>query len=199
MGLDWRPFCWKPARFHALLARANQTVQELCMEIVFTVVRAQLFARQLRDAAFMLLLTFAIFTVAGCSVPSTRTLPSRQDIDNPSPQPTYVVLNSKTIVPQSPSKINGIAAKQLDQLPPEAVVTIKLIKQRGPFPYRQDGVVFQNRERFLPIHPEGYYHEYTVKTPGSPDRGARRIITGAGGEFYYTDDHYNSFVRIIVE
>ncbi len=81
-------------------------------------------------------------------------------------------------------------------LPPEAKHTLKLIKQGGPFPYPKDGTIFGNRERRLPAHPRGYYKEYTVKTPGSRDRGARRIIAGLNGEFYYTDDHYNSFKLI---
>lgn len=83
-------------------------------------------------------------------------------------------------------------------LPPEALETIALIQRDGPFPHRQDGVVFQNRERLLPIHDRGYWREYTVPTPGESDRGARRIIHGMGGEYYYTDDHYASFSRIRV-
>jgi ribonuclease T1 len=81
-------------------------------------------------------------------------------------------------------------------LPVEARQTLALIDSGGPFPYDQDGVVFGNREGLLPDHATGYYHEYTVPTPGSPDRGARRIITGGAGEVYYTDDHYRSFERI---
>jgi ribonuclease T1 len=74
--------------------------------------------------------------------------------------------------------------------------TLALIDAGGPFPYRQDGTVFSNREGLLPAEPHGYYHEYTVPTPSSPDRGARRLVTGAGSEAYYTDDHYRSFWRI---
>ena len=81
-------------------------------------------------------------------------------------------------------------------LPPEARETIALIRKGGPFPYAKDGVVFGNREAILPKQRRGYYREYTVKTPGMRARGARRIIWGAGGEFYYTDDHYNHFLRI---
>lgn len=84
-----------------------------------------------------------------------------------------------------------------DRLPPEARDIIRLIARGRPFPYRQDGVVFENRERLLPSKSSGYYHEYTVETPGSPDRGARRIITGGQGELYYTDDHYASFRRVV--
>lgn len=81
-------------------------------------------------------------------------------------------------------------------LPPEARRTLELIRAGGPFPYRKDGTPFMNRERLLPEKPRGYYREYTVPTPGARDRGARRIVTGRGGEFYYTDDHYRSFRRI---
>ena len=80
-------------------------------------------------------------------------------------------------------------------LPPEARDTLQLIATGGPFPHRQDGAVFGNRERLLPDAPRGYYHEYTVETPGSSDRGARRIVTGGNppSVYYYTDDHYRSF------
>jgi ribonuclease T1 len=85
----------------------------------------------------------------------------------------------------------------LRDLPSEALVTLQLIKNGGPFPYDQDGAVFHNYEGILPRQPDGYYREYTVATPGSPDRGARRIITGKNGAFYYTDDHYASFELIL--
>lgn len=90
----------------------------------------------------------------------------------------------------------AVPSVSLSDLPPEARETLILIKKGGPFPYNKDGVAFGNREKRLPRHPRGYYHEYTVKTPGSRDRGARRIVTGSNGEFYYTDDHYGSFKRI---
>jgi ribonuclease T1 len=86
----------------------------------------------------------------------------------------------------------------LSLLPPQASTTVALILHDGPFPYRQDGVVFANAERHLPIEARGYYHEFTVRTPGSTDRGARRIITGLDGQFYYTADHYESFRRVDV-
>ena len=83
-------------------------------------------------------------------------------------------------------------------LPPEARETLALIRKGGPYPYRQDGTRFGNRERLLPIRAPDHYREYTVKTPGSRDRGARRIVAGGAppGEFFYTDDHYRSFRRI---
>jgi ribonuclease T1 len=85
----------------------------------------------------------------------------------------------------------------LIDLPPEAKTTFQLIKKKGPFPYSKDGAVFNNLEGLLPKKQNGYYHEYTVVTPGSSDRGARRIISGSNGEYYYTDDHYVSFKLII--
>ena len=81
-------------------------------------------------------------------------------------------------------------------LPPEARQTLASIEAGGPFPYARDGSVFRNRERLLPSKPSGYYREYTVRTPRTPDRGARRIVAGNGGERYYTSDHYRSFLRI---
>jgi ribonuclease T1 len=87
-------------------------------------------------------------------------------------------------------------AVAVSELPVEALKTITLINAGGPFPFEQDGSVFQNREGLLPDHPPGYYHEYTVVTPGSTDRGPRRIVAGSNGEFYYTDDHYATFVRV---
>ena len=91
------------------------------------------------------------------------------------------------------SDVPGIAYAQL---PAEARATIALIRKGGPFPYAKDGAVFGNREQALPRQNRGYYREYTVKTPGERSRGARRIIWGKGGEFYYTDDHYNHFMRV---
>lgn len=85
-------------------------------------------------------------------------------------------------------------------LPPEARRTLVLIRQGGPFPYRKDGSTFGNRERLLPPKRRGYYTEYTVPTPSSRDRGARRIVAGGdpalSDELYYTDDHYASFRKI---
>ena len=83
------------------------------------------------------------------------------------------------------------------KLPPEARQTLVLVKAGGPFPYQRDGAVFYNREGRLPERSRDYYREYTVKTPGAKDRGARRIVAGQGGEFYSTDDHYRSFRRIL--
>lgn len=90
----------------------------------------------------------------------------------------------------------NLSQANLDELPKEAAKTLRLIKQGGPFPYQRDGVTFGNFERRLPNKERGYYKEYTVPTPGSRDRGARRIIAGRNGEYYYTGDHYKTFRRI---
>jgi ribonuclease T1 len=82
-------------------------------------------------------------------------------------------------------------------LPQEARETLALISQSGPFPYSRDGAVFANREGRLPPASRGTYREYTVKTPGSHDRGPRRIIATGSGQFWYTADHYRSFRRIV--
>lgn len=86
---------------------------------------------------------------------------------------------------------------RVSQLPPQAVDTLELIDQGGPYPYDRDGVTFQNRERILPGQPQGFYSEYTVITPGSKDRGARRIVAGEDGSRFYTDDHYDSFREVV--
>ncbi|MFI6304117.1 ribonuclease domain-containing protein [Amycolatopsis thailandensis] len=92
---------------------------------------------------------------------------------------------------------SGLPVKPLTGLPSQASDTWKLIEAGGPYPYpRNDDVTFQNREKVLPAKNSGYYREYTVKTPGSPDRGARRLVTGTGKELYYTEDHYKSFVVV---
>ncbi|ANP53873.1 ribonuclease T1 [Streptomyces griseochromogenes] len=97
----------------------------------------------------------------------------------------------------TPSWAGGMATVEESRLPAEARQTLALIGKGGPFPYARDGVVFSNFERLLPKRRRGYYHEYTVRTPGSQDRGARRIVTGQGGEIYYSDDHYKSFRAVL--
>jgi ribonuclease T1 len=83
-------------------------------------------------------------------------------------------------------------------LPVQARQTIRAIQHGGPFQYSQDGEVFRNDQHLLPTEPRGYYHEYTVPTPGESTRGARRIIAGKKHEYYYTADHYASFRRVAI-
>lgn len=88
----------------------------------------------------------------------------------------------------------------LTELPPQGRATYQLIREGGPFPHDKDGSVFGNRERLLPTHTRGYYREYTVRTPGASNRGARRIVCGGKPRTpdacYYTSDHYASFREI---
>jgi len=111
----------------------------------------------------------------------------------PAPSPA----TSTAYVVAAPAAIETCA---LSSLPSQASDTLELIHSGGPFPYRQDGTVFSNREGILPSESTGYYHEYTVKTPGSPDRGARRLIAGGvkttPEHVYYTGDHYASFCEV---
>ena len=120
----------------------------------------------------------------------------------PAPPPTVA-----TTAPVSSGPPDGTVARSSRPaaplpafLPPEARDTLELIARGGPFPHRQDGVVFGNYEHLLPAEPRGWYHEYTVETPGAHDRGARRIITGGNPPevYYYTDDHYRSFREFTV-
>ncbi len=91
---------------------------------------------------------------------------------------------------------SGLPLIFIDELPDEAINTLILIDDDGPFPYDKDGSTFQNREGLLPDESGGYYREYTVDTPGLDHRGAKRIVGGSGGELYYTDTHYDSFSEI---
>ena len=116
--------------------------------------------------------------------------------------PPVSVPDARMPAPQSLPSASGADAGWPAFLPPEAIDTLQRIARGGPFEYRQDGATFQNREHRLPLQPRGYYREYTVETPGSRDRGARRIIAGGGLpgdsppiEYFYSDDHYRSFRR----
>lgn len=96
----------------------------------------------------------------------------------------------------APDLGSGLPLVSVADLPAEARDVLALIEAGGPFRYDRDGVVFGNREGLLPPKPDGYYREYTVDTPGESDRGARRLVTGADGELYYSADHYDSFVAV---
>lgn len=123
----------------------------------------------------------------GSPTPASTAAPPAS---SPAP-PTAAPTRSDGIDPGS-----GLPIVSLAELPVEAADTIRLIDQGGPFPYRQDDATFENREGLLPDRPTGYYREYTVETPGSDDRGARRIVAGRDGEMYWTADHYDSFAWI---
>ena len=128
-------------------------------------------------------------------------------VNSPAPVPpvTPVSVPAATPAPASATVPGTVAAVEAGSsastraapafLPPEALRTLALIERGGPFPHRQDGSVFGNREGRLPPRPRGYYHEYTVETPGLSHRGTRRIVTGGTPPeaWYYSDDHYESF------
>lgn len=108
---------------------------------------------------------------------------------------------SRAPAPAAPAAVanpSGLPEVKASELPAEARQTLALIAQGGPYPYTRDDVTFGNFERVLPRKTSGYYKEYTVRTPGESDRGARRIVAGEAGEKYYTADHYSSF-RFIIE
>jgi len=137
-----------------------------------------------------------VATAIAAAPGATATTPSlAPTVAASSPTPTA------TSPPRAPSAAptanDGLAAVPFGALPPEAQRTIELIDRGGPFPYDRDGITFGNREGLLPPQANGYYREYTVVTPGSADRGARRIIGGRDGQLYYTDDHYGSFRRVV--
>ncbi|WP_326700718.1 ribonuclease [Streptomyces sp. NBC_01754] len=103
-------------------------------------------------------------------------------------------VTASTVSPATTVSVTAVGSVCYSALPSQAHHTLDLIEAGGPFPYDQDGTVFQNREGILPSRSSGYYHEYTVVTPGSDTRGARRIVTGDEvREDYYTADHYESF------
>lgn len=135
-----------------------------------------------------LLALVALLAVAG-GVTLLRTTAVGPD---PAPGPSSAAASSVPGVPTCP----------LHTLPSQVADTIAAIHAGGPFPFpRNDGVVFGNRERHLPERAKGYYHEYTVVTPGAADRSTRRIVTGGTPvtdppQYFYTGDHYDSFCVI---
>ncbi len=116
------------------------------------------------------------------------------DSHTPSADPSPATSSGQTS--GQTSVVTGLSTIAVSDLPREASETLRVIDDGGPFPYDRDGVTFENREALLPQRAKGYYQEYTVETPGRGDRGARRIVTGSGGELYWTDDQYSSFSRI---
>ncbi len=123
----------------------------------------------------------------------TTTLPgTSQPTTTRRPQDT----RPETGRPRARSRVRSLTLIDVEELPAQADPVIDAIESDGPFDYDRDGVTFQNRERILPQESRGYYHEYTVRTPGESDRGARRLVTGVDGSLFYTDDHYESFVQV---
>ena len=164
-------------------------------------------SRLIGIAIALLLVGFAVGWVtrgSGSSSTSSAPTDSPASISSSAPVTTAdgtapttgqspVTAGTTTTVDANCPALPDVDMVSVDQLPTQALDTLDLIAADGPFPYDQDGAVFQNRERLLPKRAAGYYHEYTVVTPGSPDRGARRIIVGDCGDKWYTEDHYDSF------
>ncbi len=143
-------------------------------------------ARRARPA----LIVLVAVVLAACVTPPPSATPGA----------TRPVTPDRTLAPRAtPAAVDpesGLPVIALAALPPEGAATIALIDAGGPFPYDQDGAIFENREGLLPTRERGFYREYTVVTSGSDDRGARRIVAGADGEMYWTADHYDSFAWI---
>ena len=133
--------------------------------------------------------------------PTTRTASTsattRERASSSTTRATTRATTEATTPSASPTRASDLPTISIGDLPDEALDTLLLIQRGGPYPYRQDDGVFQNREGILPARTGGFYREYTVETPGSPDRGARRIVVGADGDRYYTSDHYDSFREIV--
>ncbi len=110
--------------------------------------------------------------------------------------PTTSTRPKRTTTTTTPA--DGLAVIKESALNTQAADTLAAIRAGGPFDFpRNDGVVYHNLNRVLPRQRDGYYREYTVRTPGASNRGARRLVTGAGGELYYTSDHYQTFWRVL--
>jgi len=147
----------------------------------------------------------SLVTRAPAATAAATVAPSATSVKKPAQAPAQASTAGPTQAPTATRRAprptatpnDGLRTIALADLPREARDTIRLIGVGGPFPFDRDGLTFQNREELLPQRPRGYYREYTVITPGSRDRGARRIVAGEGGELYYTDDHYDSFRRVI--
>ncbi|MFF5921233.1 ribonuclease domain-containing protein [Streptomyces flavochromogenes] len=142
----------------------------------------------LRPSRMLLALVLCVL-LAGCSSSSGGAGPA-------APARTATGATAEAVAPTGTS---GLPTVRAADLPPEARKTLDLIARGGPYPYAKDGAVFSDFERILPREPRGYYREYTVRTPGERDRGARRIVAGRGGEIYWTDDHYETFREVITD
>jgi ribonuclease T1 len=150
---------------------------------MITPVRAGLPARRLLTL-LVALVAGLVLAACGSAGGGTTTQPGGPAVDG-----------AASLAPAQPT--TDLPTMTVSQLPPEGVETLRLIDSDGPFPYSKDGVTFQNREGILPKQKSGFYQEYTVETPGSDDRGARRIVTGKDGSRFYTDDHYDSFREVV--
>ena len=142
-------------------------------------------------AVLLAVLVGVVLTACGSSLPRGSATYSGTSTGGAAATPS----DAAGLAPAAP--VSSLRTMLVAQLPQQGVDTLQLIASGGPFPYSKDGVVFSNREGVLPQHRSGWYHEYTVITPGSSDRGARRIIAGDDGGRFYTDDHYASFREVL--
>ena len=144
-------------------------------------------------AVLLAVLVGALLTACGASTPKGSASYSGGSGAGSGATPTPG--DAASLAPPTP--VSGLRTMLVAQLPKEGVDTLRLIAKGGPYPFSKDGVTFSNREGLLTKHKDGWYHEYTVITPGSSDRGARRIIAGDDGGRFYTDDHYASFREVL--
>ena len=132
------------------------------------------------------------------TIQSTTSQLAGSGVDQKQSSTNKSTTSTKKSATTSTVRATRLRTVALAALPEEAQATWRLVQRKGPFPYDRDGITFENREGRLPTKPRGYYHEYTVTTPGESDRGARRLIVGSGGDVYYTDDHYDSFAQVML-
>ena len=148
-------------------------------------------ARPTRRGALLLVLVGLLLVLAGCASSGNSGSTSKPNATKrPAATAGHAVGARFSTSPPSDWRGDTIA---MGDLPTQAIVTLELVESGGPYPYSQDDGVFGNRARVLPARPSGTYREYTVVTPGSPDRGARRLVIADGRDVYYTDDHYDTF------
>ncbi|WP_411375568.1 ribonuclease domain-containing protein [Arthrobacter sp. MPF02] len=155
----------------------------------------------MRNRSLLPLLLSALVVLALLAFGGSNLLGQLADTTTPAPPSSAAAAPGSTApsgpAPAAPAPAadnpSGLPAIRESELPAEGRRVLSLIRAGGPYQYSQDDKTFGNFERILPRRDRGYYREYTVPTPGEPDRGARRIVAGGGGEKYYTEDHYESF------
>jgi len=143
-------------------------------------------------------LTVVVVVLVGTLLTACGSTPKGSTTYGPGAAGTGVAATPSDAPQLAPSApVSGLRTMLVSQLPKQGVDTLRLVASDGPFPFSKDGVTFSNREGLLPQHASGWYREFTVITPGSSDRGARRIIAGDDGGRFYTDDHYASFREVL--
>jgi ribonuclease T1 len=164
------------------------TSSHLAGEVRLAVWDAAVVTMRMRLAAALI----GLIAVSGCAGTSTDTATGAAGAEQ---QAAAANSQYADLAPAAPT--TDLESMTVEQLPAEGIDTLELIASDGPFPYDKDGSTFSNREGILPQQPNGFYAEYTVITPGSDDRGARRIVGGDDGSRFYTSDHYSSFREVV--